>query len=79
MATSLYLGNGEEHVIDKGQVVVNDPRERQTLIHMHEVAQKHGLAIVCLRCDKSLRGENTGRPGVTPSIQCGCREWKFVR
>lgn len=79
MGNRLYTSTGEEHVIDKGQIAVTDPRERMALIHMHEVAQKYGLAIVCLRCDKSLHGENTNAPGTVPTVQCGCREWRFLR
>lgn len=79
MSSRLYTANNEEIVLDRGQITVTEPRERQALIHMHEVAQKYGLAIVCLRCDKSLRGENTNAPGTVPSVVCGCREWRFVR
>lgn len=59
-------------------IPVVSPLERQTLARFHEVAQKYGLAVICLRCDHALQGHNNDT-SPTLSVACRCREWRFVR
>lgn len=72
--SSLWTPNGEVSIA-KGQVAVTRP-EVITLSKFHEFAGKHGLSLVCKRCDHAVTGSNTGQEAVL-SLACNCREFIF--
>lgn len=59
-------------------IPVTNPMERQTLARFHEIAQKYGLSVVCMRCDHAVLGNNNDT-SPTLAVSCRCREWRFVR
>ena len=52
-----------------------DPQEMKVLESMHSVAQRHGIKLICIKCNQPFRGLNSGH-GRTQSVFCGCREIK---
>lgn len=59
----------------RDQVLVTRP-EIVTLSKFHEFAGKHGLSLVCKRCDHAVTGQNTGQEA-TLAVSCNCREFIY--
>lgn len=64
---------------EKDVVAVTDPYERQAFARFHEVAGRYGISVVCQRCDCAITGQNNDAPGAVRSVECRCRQWRFVR
>lgn len=73
----LWTPDGERP-LQMDTVDVKAPIVRVTLVRMHEIAQKYGIALVCMRCNHSIMGKNNGQEAV-PTMACQCREFRFVK
>ena len=67
-----------EHPLQRDVVVIDNPMVRVTLVRMHEIAQEHGIALVCLRCDTAIIGKNNGQEAI-PTVACQCREFRLFK
>jgi hypothetical protein len=74
----LYGADGGVAVQDEKNVTPISQREIVMLSMLHEFAQKHGIAVVCRRCDSSFAGQNNDSSS-TLAIACQCREFRFTK
>lgn len=72
---SLWTTEGE-HALEKDVVPINR-MELSILARLHEFAQKHGVSLVCKRCDRAITGRNSGQED-TPAVSCLCREFRYT-
>lgn len=72
---ALWTPDGEVPLREKDVIPITR-MELITLSRLHEFAQKHGISVVCQRCDKSITGKNSGHEN-NPGVACQCREWRF--
>lgn len=76
MPGSLWTPDGEVSVKEKDVIRITRD-ELGMLAMLDRFSRKHGLMIICPHCDKSLLGKNNGQER-TPSVACGCREFRFT-
>lgn len=74
---ALWTPDGMVSVSERDVVPIS-LKELRALANMHEVCQRLGLTVVCMKCDKSLSGRNDGH-STTASVSCGCRELRFTQ
>lgn len=75
VAKSLWTPNGEVSTQEKDVTPISRD-EIITLSKMHEIAFRHGMSVVCKRCDHAFTGQNNDQSRVL-SIACQCRELRF--
>lgn len=46
----------------------------EVLMNMHDVAQKFGLSVTCVKCGGAMVGKNASVNSRVMSIACQCRE-----
>jgi hypothetical protein len=59
----------------KGQVIPIDYDEVVLLARLEKFTIKHGLSLVCVKCDSAVTGGNNAS-SPSPSVSCQCREWR---
>lgn len=75
----LWTPNGEVSTREKS-IVELTPRDVRMLADLHEWAHHNQVNIFCKRCEQPISGQNNDAPGQTRvSVQCQCREWRFIR
>jgi hypothetical protein len=54
------------------EVTTISAAEMMQLASFHEIAQRHGIVLVCKACDNSFLGDNDGN-GRLWAVKCKCR------
>jgi hypothetical protein len=72
---NLWLPAGLPPLPRERGVVALSSDEMARMAGFHDVAQRHGFAVVCQRCDQALQGAIVGSDDVF-SVACGCREYR---
>jgi hypothetical protein len=75
VAKTLWTPQGEVTTQEKDVTPITRD-EVITLSKMHEIAFRHGMSLVCKRCDHAFTGQNNDQSRVL-SISCQCRQLLF--
>lgn len=67
------LWTPDREVSLKQEVQSISPKEMKVLEELDPIAKRLGLVLICISCDGSFQGQNTGN-GRTAGIACKCRE-----
>lgn len=76
-AKTLWTPGGNISLREKGVVPITQS-DIAVLARLHEFASKHGLSLVCQRCDTAVVGHNADTDDKL-AVACQCREFRFYR
>lgn len=76
----IYDVHGDVISNEQKGVVEVTRQEIVMLSWLQEFAYKHQLNVFCKRCEKPIRGQNNDNPNVAKlSVECQCREFRYIR